>query len=69
MFGYVDPKDGSTKIPMTQKTYKKFAQFVLPDSGQMNNQITCYVEVIQPSKVSMTFYKTVTIGVTDMTVD
>jgi hypothetical protein len=66
VFGYVDPSDSITKIPMTQKTYKKFVQFILPEPIG-TTQITCYVEVILPNRASMTFYKTVTVYPTDMT--
>lgn len=52
---------------MTQKSYLKFASFILPDPGA-SGQVTCYVEVIMPNRVSMTFYKTVSILPTDMTV-
>ena len=67
MFGYIDPKDGVTKIPMTQKSYKRFTQFILPEPGP-SMQITCYVEVIMPNRVSMTFFKTVQVMPTDMVV-
>jgi len=58
IFGYLDPKDGRTKIPMTQKSYKKFSNFVLPEPST-GTSITCYVDVIMPNRVSMTYYQTV----------
>lgn len=30
VFGYINPDDGVTKIPMTKKSYLKFVQFILP---------------------------------------
>lgn len=68
VFGYVDPKDGKTKIPMTQRTYKRFVTFILPEPLTGSNQINCYAEVIMPNRVSMTFYKPVTLGYSDLTV-
>lgn len=51
---------------MTQKSYKRQAQFILPEAGA-SMQITCYVEVIMPNRVSMTYIKTVQVLPTDLT--
>jgi hypothetical protein len=67
VFGYINPKDMVTKIPMTQKTYKKQVMFILPEPTT-GTTITCYVDVIMPNRVSMTYYKTVSLLPTDMTV-
>lgn len=68
VFGYIDPSDGMTQIPMTSKTYKKFVSFILPNPGSGGNTITCYVNVIMPNRVSMTYYKTAMVLPTSLTV-
>lgn len=67
VFGYIDPSDGVTKIAMTQKSYKKFSKFILPEPTT-GSSITCYVDVIMPNRVSMTYYKTVSLSPSDITV-
>ena len=52
---------------MTQKSYKKFTKFILPDTTA-GSSITCYVDVIMPNRVSMTYYKTVSLSPSDLTV-
>lgn len=58
VFGYIDPADSITKIPMTQMNYKKYANFIVPDPG-LTLAITFYVDVIMPNRVSMTYYQSV----------
>jgi hypothetical protein len=69
VFGYIDPSDKITKIPMTQKTYKKLVEFILPEpAANSDNTIQCYVDVIMPNRVSMTYRRTVQLSPSDMTV-
>lgn len=54
---------------MTSKTYKKYVSFILPNPGSGGNTITCYVNVIMPNRVSMTYYKTALVNPTSLTVN
>ncbi len=61
VFGYINPDDGVTKIPMTKKSYMKFVQFILPQPTQ-GSSITCYVDVVMTNGVTMTYSQTTQLG-------
>ena len=52
---------------MTKKGYLKFVQLILPVPTK-GSTITCYVEVVMPNAVSMTYYQTVNVFQTDLTI-
>ena len=68
MFGYVNPVDQETLIPLYQRNGNQYLRVTLPDPGNSNGVLTCYVTVIKPNKAAKTYYYDVAISSTSLTV-
>lgn len=59
VFGYVNPADGISNIPIYQKTFNRYQRTQLPvPTGQ--SYLTCYAQVMLPSGESKTYLQNVT---------
>jgi hypothetical protein len=56
VFGYINPVDGTTLIPMYQRTYKRSILVTLPALLSPATSIECFVEVITPNGAAKTYF-------------
>ena len=68
MFGYVNPVDKISNIPIYQKSTNRYQRTQLPvPEGQ--NYLTCYVQVTLPSGESKSYLQNVTLTAPSISVD
>ena len=56
VFGYVDPQNSDSLIPLYQRSINKYLRAQLPSPGTASNLLTCYVTVMAPNGVGKTYF-------------